>query len=80
VKIKELVHRIKEERNILPHAIKRIKANWMGHSSHTNCHIRRVIEGKIEGRIEVTGRRGRRCKHFLDDFKETRGFWKLKKH
>ena len=38
----------------------------------------RVIEGKIEGRIEVTGRRGRRRKQQLDDLKETRGYWKLK--
>jgi len=36
-----------------------------------------VIEGKIEGRIEVTGRRGGRCKQALDDLKEKRGYWKL---
>ena len=30
--------------------------------------------------VEVTGRRGRRCKQLLDDLKETRGwaYWKLK--
>jgi len=43
-----------------------------------NCLIKHIIEGKIEGRIEVTGRRGRRCKQLLDDLKEKRGFWKLK--
>ena len=32
----------------------------------------------IEGRIEVTGRRGRRNKQLLDDFKERRRYWKLK--
>jgi hypothetical protein len=37
-----------------------------------------VIEGKIEGRIEVTGRRGRRRKHLLDNLKEKRGYWVLK--
>jgi hypothetical protein len=37
-----------------------------------------VIEGKIEGRREVTGRRGRRCKQLLDDLKEKRGYCKLK--
>jgi hypothetical protein len=37
-----------------------------------------VIEGKLEGRIEVTGRRGRRRKQLLDDLKEKRGYWKLK--
>jgi hypothetical protein len=29
-----------------------------------------VIEGKLEGRIEMTGRRGRRRKQLLDDLKE----------
>jgi len=33
-----------------------------------------VIEGKLEGRIEVTGRRRRRRKQLLDDLKETRGY------
>ena len=28
--------------------------------------------------IEVTGRRGRRHKELLEDFKENTGFWKLK--
>jgi hypothetical protein len=37
-----------------------------------------VIEGKIEGRIEVTGRRGRRHEQLLDDLKEKRRYWKLK--
>jgi hypothetical protein len=36
------------------------------------------IEGKIEGGIEVTGRRRRRRKHLLDDLKEMRGYWTLK--
>jgi len=33
---------------------------------------------KIEGRIEVTGRRGRKSKELLDDLKEKRGYCKLK--
>jgi hypothetical protein len=37
-----------------------------------------VIEGETEGRVEVTGRRGRRCKQLLDDLKRKRGHWKLK--
>jgi hypothetical protein len=37
-----------------------------------------VIEGKLEGRIEVTGRRGRRRKQLLDDLKEKKRYWKLK--
>jgi hypothetical protein len=37
-----------------------------------------VIEGKLEGRIEMTGRRGRRRKQLLDDLKEKRRYWKLR--
>jgi hypothetical protein len=37
-----------------------------------------VIEGKLEGRIEMTGRRGRRREQLLDDLKEKRRYWKLK--
>jgi hypothetical protein len=44
-------HIVKEEINIL-HTIKR-KANWIGHILHKNCLLKCVIEGKIEGRIEV---------------------------
>jgi hypothetical protein len=43
-----------------------------------NCPLKHVIEGKIEGRIEVTGRRGRRRKKPLDNLKEKRLYWKLK--
>jgi hypothetical protein len=38
-------------------------------------HIYAVIEGKLEGRTEMTGRRGRRRKQLLDDLKE---YWKSK--
>jgi hypothetical protein len=31
-----------------------------------------VIEGKLEGRVEMTGRRGRRRKQLLDDLKENK--------
>jgi len=43
-----------------------------------NCHLQHVIEGKIEGRIKVTGRRGRRPKNLLVDFQEKREYAKLK--
>jgi hypothetical protein len=32
----------------------------------------------ISEEIEVSGRRGRRCKQLLDNLKERRGFWVLK--
>jgi replicative superfamily II helicase len=68
VRNEEVLHRVKEERNIL-HTIKR-KANWIGHILRRNCLLKHVIEGKLGGRIEMTGRRGRRRKPLLDDLKE----------
>ena len=44
-----------------------------------NCLLKHVLEGKKEGRIKVKGRRRRRRQQPLDDLKETRGYWKLKK-
>jgi hypothetical protein len=43
-----------------------------------NCLLRQVIEGKIKGGIEVTGRLGRKCRKLLDDLKEWRGYSHLK--
>jgi len=51
------------------------KANWISHILHRHCLIKHVIEGKIEGRIEVTGRRGRRHKQLQVDLKELRTYW-----
>jgi hypothetical protein len=73
----EVLHRVKEERNIL-HTMNRKKANWIGHILHRNCLLKHVIEGKIEGRIKVTGRRRKRSKHLLDDLKEKTGYLQLK--
>jgi hypothetical protein len=69
--------RVKEQKNIIPEIIKR-NANWVGHILRINCLLRQVIEGKVKGRIEVTGRRGRRCRKLLDDLKERRGYSHLK--
>ena len=77
VRNEEVLHRVKEERNIL-HTIKRKKANWIGHILRRNCLLKHVIEEKLEGRIEMTGRRGRRRNQLLDDLKEKRRYWKLK--
>lgn len=43
-----------------------------------NCLLKDFIEEKIQGRIEVTERRGRIHKQLIYDLKETRGHWKLK--
>jgi hypothetical protein len=58
---------------------RRRKAKWIGHILHRNCLLKHAIEGKLDGRIEMTGRRGRRRKQLLDDLlKEKRRYWKLK--
>jgi hypothetical protein len=69
----KVLHIVKEYRNIL-HTIKRRKPNCIGHILRRNCLLKHVIEGKIEG----TGRRGRKRKQLLDDPKETRRYWKFK--
>jgi hypothetical protein len=73
----EVLHRVKEEKNIL-HTIKRRKANWIGHILCINCLQKYVIEGKVEGGIETTERQGRRRIQLLDDLNKTRWCWKLK--
>jgi hypothetical protein len=52
--------------------------NWIGHILRRNCFLQRVIEGKMQGGIEVRGRQGRRCTKLLDDLKEMRGYSHLK--
>jgi hypothetical protein len=76
VSSREVLYRVKEERNIV-HTIKRRKANWIGHILRRNCLLKHVIEGKLEGRLEMTGRRARRRKQLLDDLKEKRLYWKI---
>jgi hypothetical protein len=40
-----------------------------------NCFLKQVIEGKIER----TKRRGRRCKQLVEDLQEMKRYWNLKK-
>jgi hypothetical protein len=75
--MKKCYLRVKEQRYIL-HEISKRKANWIGHIWRTNCILRQVIEGKIKGGIEVTGRRGRKRRKLLDDLKIKRGYSHLK--
>jgi len=60
--------------------ITRKKAKRIGHILHRNCLLKHVIQGKREGRLEVTRRQRRRHKKLLDDFneKENTGNWKRK--
>ena len=40
----------------ISYALQRRKVNWIGHILRRNCLLQYVSDGKIEGRIEVTGR------------------------
>jgi len=51
---------VKDERSIL-HTVER--RSW-------NCLLNHVIEGHVERRIEVTGRREKRHKQLLDELKK----------
>jgi hypothetical protein len=55
VRGEEVLRRDKDDWNTL-HTIQRKKANWDRHMFFRNCLLKQVIEGKIEGWIELTGR------------------------
>jgi len=74
-KMRKCEKRDKKERNFL-HT--RRKANWTGHILRRNCLLKHVTEWQVEGRLEMTGSRGRRGKQLLDDLKEKRRYRKLK--
>jgi hypothetical protein len=65
----KVLYRPEEGKNFLPKVDTR-KANWIGHILCRSRLLKHVIEGKMEGRIEVTERRGNRRKQLLDSFKE----------
>jgi hypothetical protein len=56
----EVLHRIKEERNIL-NTVNRRKVNWVSHVLCRNCFLKRITEGKIEGRTGVIGKTRKRA-------------------
>ena len=65
-----------QETNILQ-TVQWRKVDWTGHILCRNCGPEHVVGGRIEGKIEVRIRRGRRCKQLLDDLKDARRYWKL---
>jgi hypothetical protein len=73
----KVLHRVKMERNMIQ-TIKRKKTNWICHILCINCLLKYVIEGTLEGKIEVKGRRGRRLRQLLDKLKITKSYCKLK--
>ena len=76
VRSEDVLLRVKEQRNIL-YEIRKRKANWIGHILRRNCLLQRVIEEKIQGGTEVTGRQGRRRRKLLDELKKMRGYCHL---
>jgi len=75
VRTAEVERRVKEVGNILRTGG---ELGWVGHILRGNCLLRHVIERKREGRVDVTGRRGRRRKQLQNNLKEKRGYCKLK--
>ena len=49
----EVLHTMKEERNIL-HTVKQRKASLFGHRLRWNCFVQQVIEGKMEEKKKKT--------------------------
>ena len=49
------LQRVKEERDTV-HTIQRRKAYWIGHILRRYCLLKHIIEGEIEGMVEVVGR------------------------
>jgi hypothetical protein len=49
VRNEEMLHRVKEEWNII-HTVKRRKVNWIGHILRRNCLLKHITEETIEGR------------------------------
>jgi hypothetical protein len=70
VRNQEVLHGVKEERNILQ-TIKSGKAKGIGNILHRNCFPKHVIKRNVGGRMEM---KGRRRKQLLDDLKEMRGY------
>ena len=73
VKNEEFLHRGKEEMN-MQHTIMRRMANFPVYILSRSSLLKHVIEGKIEGRIELTESRERGRKQVLDDLKKTREY------
>jgi len=55
----------------MPPPPKKRKDNWIGHILCRNWLLKHIIKGKVEGKIETTGRVGRRRKQLFVDLEET---------
>ena len=52
----QVLHIVREQSNIL-YAVKIGKAGWIRYILRRNCPLRHKIDGKIEERIQIMGRR-----------------------
>jgi hypothetical protein len=77
VRNEEVLLRVDEQRNIIYEIIKR-NANWIGHILRRKCLLKQEKKKKIKGQIEVTRRKGRRCKKLLDYLTDMKGYCELK--
>jgi hypothetical protein len=77
VRNEEVLLRDNEKRNTLQEIRKR-KANWTGQILRRNFLLKQVIEGKINGEMEVTRRRGGRRRKLLFDLKDKSSYSHLK--
>jgi len=78
VRNEEVLQRVSGEMNIL-HTIIRRMANWIGHILRRNYLLKDAVEGKIKGRIQVTGRRWQGRKQLLDEVRKKRSYCNLRK-
>jgi hypothetical protein len=67
-------HRVKEKKNII-HTKKTKNANWIGHILCRKGLLKHIIERKTEGMRRREGRR----KQLLNNLKQKRRYWYLKK-
>jgi len=75
----KVLQSVKEEENVVQYKQRKGgRLAGMVTFLRRNCLLKHVIEGNVEGRIQVTERRGRRCKQLLDNLKEKTGYWKLR--
>jgi hypothetical protein len=49
VKNEDLLHRVKEKKEVFLHTVERMKSNCIGHILLRNCLLKYVIEGKMDG-------------------------------
>jgi hypothetical protein len=57
VRNEEVLHGVKEERNIL-HTMQTSKVNWIGQILRGNCLLKHVIEGEAKKKRTAVRRRG----------------------